>query len=95
MKEMNKLKISKGLTEMLTELKNSQDRVLNQLQRDMDRLRQFTIDFPDIYVLENDGQKKDRLRRQSNTRKVPQEILKTLKKGAEQIKEQVDLDNSG
>ena len=95
MKEMNKLKISKGLTEMLTELKNSQDRVLNQLQRDMDRLRQFTIDFPDIYVLENDGQKKDRLRRQSNTRKVPQEILKTLKKGAEQIKEQVDIDNSG
>ena len=71
MKEMNKIKLSKGLTDMLTDLKNSQDRVLNKLQQDMDRLRQFTIDFPEIYVLENDGQKKDRLRRQSNTRKVP------------------------
>jgi hypothetical protein len=58
-------------------------------------LRQFTIDFPEIYVLENDSQKKDRLRRQSNTRKVPEDILETLKKGALEIKEQVDLDNAG
>ncbi|TNV73164.1 hypothetical protein FGO68_gene14521 [Halteria grandinella] len=63
------------------------------MQEETDQIRQFTTDFPEIYVLENEKQKTDRLRRAQSQRKIPQGILRTLRKGVDEIKEQVDKDN--
>lgn len=45
------------------------------MRAEIDLIKQFTQDFPEVYVIESTGQKRDRLRRSSNTRRIPDKIV--------------------
>jgi hypothetical protein len=68
---MKQIKISEGLTETVNQLTRQADLLMRQLRAEIDVTKQFTIDFPDLYVLESDSKKRDRLRKTSNNRKLP------------------------
>ena len=74
--EISKIQVSESLTKIVDELKAGTDDLLRTLKSEVEMIRQFTADFPEIFVIENESQKKDRLRRSQNTRKVPPGIVK-------------------
>lgn len=79
----------------MKDLKSVSEGLLKQMRDETEIIRQFITDFPDIYVVESEQQKRDRTRRSQTTRKIPGKILKTLRRGADDLKKQVDQDNQG
>ena len=50
------------------------------MRDEIDLIKQFTQDFPEVYVIESTGQKRDRIRRSSNTRRIPDKIVRIITK---------------
>lgn len=52
--EMKAIKVGEGLSEGIAQLNKQADALISQLKAEIESSKQFTIDFPDLYVLESD-----------------------------------------
>ncbi len=50
--------------------------MLRKIKDDHQKVKQFIEDFPDIYIFENDDQKRERLR--NSNRRTPQDIVSLI-----------------
>ena len=72
---MARIELSDALNNSIQELKRVQGELYERLKTEVELVRQFTQDFPEIYILESEQAKKDRLRKGSATRKIPNSIV--------------------
>ena len=59
--EIASITIAQGLKDIVKELKQLTETLHSSLKAELVRVSQFSVDFPDIYVIETDQQKKERL----------------------------------